>query len=92
MPNVETGKPLHTIAGPVARLAFSRDGAVIAGGLGTESGSHVKLWDVASGAERFTNALATAIVFAGAFGLFVYFRYGTVMLMDWGFAVVKPAP
>jgi len=42
--------------------------------------------------NRFTNALATAIVFAGAFGLFVYFRYGTVMLMDWGFAVVKPAP
>ena len=42
--------------------------------------------------NRFTNALATAIVFAAAFGLFVYLRYGTVMLMDWGFAVVKPAP
>ncbi len=42
--------------------------------------------------NRFTNAFATAIVFAAAFGLVVYFRYGTVMLMDWGFAVVKPAP
>jgi Mn2+/Fe2+ NRAMP family transporter len=42
--------------------------------------------------NRFTNALVTAVVFSVAFGLIVYFRYGTVMLMDWGFAVVKEAP
>jgi hypothetical protein len=41
---------------------------------------------------RFVNALTTAIVFAVIFGLAIHLRYGTVMLMKWGFAVVRPAP
>jgi hypothetical protein len=42
---------------------------------------------------RFANAFTTAIVFAILFGLSIYLRYGTVMLMKWGFAVMKtPAP
>ncbi|MGB0057773.1 MAG: hypothetical protein WBQ20_13675 [Methyloceanibacter sp.] len=41
--------------------------------------------------NRFINALTTATVFAAAFALLVYFRYGTVMLTDWGFAVMKQA-
>ena len=39
--------------------------------------------------NRFMNALTTATVFAAAFALLVYFRYGTVMLTDWGFAVMN---
>jgi hypothetical protein len=42
--------------------------------------------------NRFVNALTTAVVFAIAFGLVVYLSFGHVMLMDWGFAVVKTAP
>jgi Mn2+/Fe2+ NRAMP family transporter len=42
--------------------------------------------------NRFMNALPTAVVLAVAFSLLVYFRYGTVMLTDWGFAVMKQAP
>jgi hypothetical protein len=42
--------------------------------------------------NRFMNALTTAIVFSVAFALLIYFRYGTVMLTDWGFAVMKKAP
>jgi hypothetical protein len=42
--------------------------------------------------SRFMNAFTTAIVFAVAFALLIYFRYGTVMLTDWGFAVMRPAP
>lgn len=38
---------------------------------------------------RFANALTTAIVFAVLFGLSIYLRYGTVLLMKWGFAVVR---
>jgi hypothetical protein len=41
---------------------------------------------------RFANAFTTAIVFAVIFGLSIHLRYGTVMLMKWGFAVVRPAP
>jgi hypothetical protein len=41
---------------------------------------------------RFANAFTTAIVFAVLFGLFIQLRYGTVMLMKWGFAVVRTAP
>jgi hypothetical protein len=41
---------------------------------------------------RFVNALTTSIVFALAFSFFLYFRYGSVMLTDWGFAVMRPAP
>ena len=42
--------------------------------------------------NRFTNALTTAAIFAVAFALLINLQYGTVMLMDWGFAVVQPAP
>jgi Mn2+/Fe2+ NRAMP family transporter len=42
--------------------------------------------------NRFLNALTTAIVFMAAFSFFVYFRYGSVMLTDWGFAVMNPTP
>ena len=42
--------------------------------------------------NRFMNALTTAIVFSVAFALLIYFRYGTVMLTDWGFAVMQKAP
>jgi hypothetical protein len=31
-------------------------------------------------------------VFSVAFALLIYFRYGTVMLTDWGFAVMQKAP
>ena len=41
---------------------------------------------------RFANAFTTAIVFAVIFGLSIQLRYGTVMLMKWGFAVMRPAP
>ena len=42
--------------------------------------------------SRPTNALATAIVFAVLFSLTIYLRYGTVLLMEWGFAMMRPAP
>ena len=41
---------------------------------------------------RFVNALTTAIVFAVVFSFFIYFRFGSVMLTDWGFAVMHKAP
>jgi hypothetical protein len=41
---------------------------------------------------RFANAFTTAIVFAVIFGLSIHLRYGTVLLMKWGFAVMRPAP
>jgi Mn2+/Fe2+ NRAMP family transporter len=42
--------------------------------------------------NRFMHAFTTATVFAVAFALLIYFVYGTVMLTDWGFAVMKQAP
>jgi Mn2+/Fe2+ NRAMP family transporter len=42
--------------------------------------------------SRFVNAFTTTIVFTAAFAFFVYFRYGSVMLTDWGFAVMNPHP
>jgi hypothetical protein len=42
--------------------------------------------------NRFMNAFTTAVVAAVAFGLVVYLVFGHVMLMDWGFAIVKEAP
>jgi hypothetical protein len=42
--------------------------------------------------NRFMNAFTTATVFAVALALAIYFRYGTVMLTDWGFAVMRQAP
>lgn len=42
--------------------------------------------------SRVINALTTAIVFAAAFSLTVYLRYGNVLMMEWGFAMMRPAP
>jgi len=42
--------------------------------------------------NRFWNALTTAFVFMAAFSFFIYFRYGSVMLTDWGVAVMNPKP
>ena len=42
--------------------------------------------------NRVMNALTTAGVSAVAFGLLVYFLYGTVMLTSWGFAVMHSVP
>jgi len=42
--------------------------------------------------NRFMNALTTTIVFAVAFAFFIRFRYGSVMLTDWGVAVMNPVP
>jgi hypothetical protein len=42
--------------------------------------------------SRFMNALTTAVIFGIGFGLVIYLVFGHVMLMDWGFAVVKSAP
>ena len=42
--------------------------------------------------NRFVNALTTTVVFTVAFAFFIYFRYGSVMLTDWGFAVMNPVP
>lgn len=41
---------------------------------------------------RFINALTTMIVFAVMFALFVRIRFGSVMLTDWGMAVMNPVP
>ena len=42
--------------------------------------------------SRFINAFTTTIVFAVAFAFFIYFRYGSVMLTEWGVAVMNPTP
>ena len=42
--------------------------------------------------NRLINALTTTLVFAAAFAFFIYFRYGSVMLTDWGLAVMRSAP
>ena len=42
--------------------------------------------------NRFVNALTTTIVFSVAFAFFVYVRYGSVMLTDWGLVVMNPHP
>ena len=41
---------------------------------------------------RFINAVTTMIVFAVLFALFIRFRFGSVMLTDWGLAVMNPIP
>jgi hypothetical protein len=41
--------------------------------------------------NRVLNALTTAIVFGVVFGLTIYFRYGSVLIQDWGFAMMRPA-
>jgi len=42
--------------------------------------------------NRFMNAFATAIVFAVVFSLSIYLRYGTVLMMKWGFAMMRTPP
>jgi hypothetical protein len=42
--------------------------------------------------SRVMNAFATAIVFAVVFSLAIYLRYGSVLIMKWGFAMMRPAP
>jgi hypothetical protein len=42
--------------------------------------------------SRFVNAFTTMIVFMVAFACFIYFRYGNVMLTDWGVAVMQSSP
>lgn len=42
--------------------------------------------------NRALNALITAVVFAVIFSVGIYLRYGTVMMMEWGFAMMRPAP
>jgi hypothetical protein len=42
--------------------------------------------------SRPLNALTTAIVFAVAFSLTIYLRYGNILMMEWGFAMMRPTP
>ena len=42
--------------------------------------------------SRLMNALTTAIVFAVAFSLSIYLRFGTVLIMEWGFAFMRSPP
>lgn len=42
--------------------------------------------------NRVLNALITAIVFGVIFSAGIYLRFGTVMLAEWGFALMRPAP
>ncbi len=42
--------------------------------------------------NRAMNALVTSVVFAIIFSMTIYLRYGTVMMMEWGFAMMRPAP
>jgi len=41
---------------------------------------------------RLMNAFTTAMVFAVAFSLSIYLRFGTVLVMDWGFAMMRQPP
>lgn len=42
--------------------------------------------------NRLMNAFTTSIVFAVAFSLSIYLRFGTVMIMEWGFAMMRTPP
>lgn len=42
--------------------------------------------------RRLMNAFTTAIVFAVIFSLTIYLRFGSVLIMDWGFAMVRTPP
>lgn len=42
--------------------------------------------------SRLMNAFTTSIVFAVAFSLSIYLRFGTVMIMEWGFAMMRTPP
>ena len=53
--------------------------------------SHL-IGNILSFRNRTMNALVTSVVFAIIFSAGIYFRYGTVMMMEWGFAMMRPAP
>jgi hypothetical protein len=42
--------------------------------------------------SRPLNALTTAVVFMVAFSLTIYLRYGNILMMEWGFAMMRPTP
>ena len=42
--------------------------------------------------SRLMNAFTTAMVFAVAFSLAIYLRFGSVLIMDWGLAIMRPPP
>jgi hypothetical protein len=42
--------------------------------------------------SRLMNAFTTAMVFAVAFALTIYLRFGTVLMTQWGFAMMRPPP
>jgi hypothetical protein len=42
--------------------------------------------------NRAVNALTTSVVFGVIFALTIYFRYGSVLVQGWGFAMMRPAP
>ena len=42
--------------------------------------------------SRPLNALTTAAVFAVVFSLTIYLRYGNILMMEWGFAMMRPTP
>ena len=42
--------------------------------------------------SRLLNAFTTATVFAVVFSLTIYLRFGSVLVMDWGFAMMRPPP
>jgi hypothetical protein len=42
--------------------------------------------------SRLMNAFTTAMVFAVAFSLTIYLRFGTVIMTQWGFAMMRTPP
>ncbi len=42
--------------------------------------------------SRLMNAFTTAIVFAVAFSLSIYLRFGNILIMEWGFAMMRQPP
>ena len=42
--------------------------------------------------NRLLNAFTTAVVFAVAFSLTIYLVFGSVLIMEWGFAMMRPPP
>jgi hypothetical protein len=42
--------------------------------------------------SRLLNAFTTAIVFMVAFSLTIYLRFGSVLIQDWGFAMMRQPP
>jgi hypothetical protein len=42
--------------------------------------------------SRIMNAFVTSVVFGIAFALTIYLRFGSVLIMDWGFAMMRTPP